>query len=108
MGGNKIDLNNNKLKERRWMQYNLLWIYYVLNTFTLILSGPKNTHKELFFFSICRYRNRCQEKVKRLLKDANLVYDEIRIQIQSWLNPKALCVEKNGKFGKQERGVEGI
>lgn len=50
MGRNKIDLNNNKLKERRWMQYNLLWIYYVLNTFTLILSGPKNTHKELFFF----------------------------------------------------------
>lgn len=46
--------------------------------------------------------------MKRLLKDANLVYDEIRIQIQSWLNPKALCVEKNGKFGKQERGVEGI
>lgn len=81
-------------------------MYLILShLFCQVLKTPIRI---FFFFSICRYRNRCQEKVKRLLKDANLVYDEIRIQIQSWLNPKALCVEKNGKFGKQERGVEGI
>lgn len=46
--------------------------------------------------------------MKGLPKEAHLVLDEVRTQIQSWLHPKALGVKENGKADQKERGVKPV
>lgn len=82
-----------------------LWIYYTLNVFTLMSSSPKYPVRNyLFYLQIKKLKLR---ENKRLSKDGNVVFDEVRFKL-NLAEPQDHRTRKKIKFDKEDLRVEGV